>query len=87
MPRQALAVALLTLVSAPAIPLSVAAQEPRTVVSAAPQRVALTVYRDRYGRGEIDRSDPRGFAMVTETRKIRLPRGRAEVPFEGVAEG
>lgn len=70
-----------------ALPSAGAAQETRMVVSASPARVALTVYRAAYARGEIDRANPRGFAMVTETRKVRLPRGRAELRFEGVAEG
>jgi hypothetical protein len=57
------------------------------VTSAAPQRVALTVYRAAYGRGAIDLRWLGGFAQVTETRRIALPRGRATLRFEGVADG
>ena len=71
------------------VPGIAAAQPPATVVSAAPDRVSVTVYRDP-DRG---RTDPmnlsylRGFALVTETRTIRLPQGPAVIRFEGVAEG
>ncbi|RZL58928.1 MAG: hypothetical protein EOP65_04615, partial [Sphingomonas sp.] len=57
------------------------------VTSVAPQRVALTVYRAAYGRGAIDLRWLGGFAQVTETRRIALPRGRATLRFEGVADG
>lgn len=57
------------------------------VVSPKPDRISLTVYRAPYGRGAIDLRYLQGFAMITETRKIRLPRGRAVLRFEGVAEG
>ncbi|TCM16529.1 hypothetical protein EDF56_107108 [Novosphingobium sp. PhB165] len=78
---------LAVLLTVAVVPSMLAAQETRTVISAAPERVALTVYREGYGNGEIDRANPQGFAMVTETRKVRLPRGRAELRFEGVAGG
>jgi len=84
MVRRCLAAALPVLA---AMPIAAAAQAARTVVSSAPDRVALTLYRTANAPGEIDRADPRGFAMVTETRKVHLPRGRAELRFEGVAEG
>ncbi|MCU6454181.1 hypothetical protein LPN01_08835 [Sphingomonas sp. A2-49] len=62
---------------------------PATIVSAGPQTVAVTVYRNpARGRYEpIDRDDLQGFALVTETRTVRLPRGPAVLRFEGVAEG
>lgn len=75
------------LMSALALPSLSEAQQAPVVVSSAPQRVALTVYRDGSGNGDIDRANPHGFAMITEIRKVRLPRGRAELRFEGVAEG
>ncbi|WP_232493845.1 DUF4139 domain-containing protein [Novosphingobium kaempferiae] len=78
---------LAVILAAGAMPSVGMAQDTRMVVSPGPARVALTVYRSAYARGEIDRANPRGFAMVTETRKVRLPRGRAELRFEGVAEG
>jgi hypothetical protein len=64
-----------------------AAGEERLVTSPSPDKVALTVYRAPYGRGPLNLRYLGGFAMVTETRKIRLPRGRAVLRFEGVAEG
>jgi hypothetical protein len=63
------------------------AQEERRVTSAGPERVALTVYRAPSGRGAIRLPYVDGFAMVTETRRVRLPRGRVVLRFEGVAEG
>ncbi|MBN8806761.1 MAG: hypothetical protein J0I47_00765 [Sphingomonas sp.] len=50
-------------------------------------KVALTVYRAPYGRGAMDLRSLNGFALVTETRRIRLPRGAATLRFEGVASG
>lgn len=61
--------------------------EPVTVTSAAPDRVALTVYRAPSGHGALDLRFLQGFAMVTETRRVRLPRGPAVLRFEGVAGG
>ncbi|WP_404477248.1 DUF4139 domain-containing protein [Novosphingobium sp. BL-52-GroH] len=61
--------------------------EDKAVTSRAPERIALTVYRAPYGDGALDLHYLGGFAMVTETRKVRLPRGRAVLRFEGVAEG
>lgn len=73
------------------VALATVAQAARTelpiVTTAAPDHVALTVYRAPYGRGPIDLRFPGGFALVTETRQLRLPRGRAVIRFEGVAEG
>jgi len=54
-----------------------------------PLSLAVTLYRDP-GRGEgdtMDRDDPRGFAMISETRRITLPPGESTIRFEGVAEG
>jgi hypothetical protein len=64
-----------------------AAPEERAVVSPAPGRIALTVYRAPYARGAMDVRYLGGFALVTETRKVRLPGGRAVLRFEGVAGG
>ena len=58
-----------------------------TITSPAPDRVALTVYRSPYGKGAMTLRYLGGFALVTETRRVRLPRGPAIVRFEGVAEG
>lgn len=64
-----------------------AAAAQTVVTSPAPDRVALTVYRASYARGAIDLRDLGGFALVTETRRVRLPRGRAVLRLEGVAQG
>lgn len=80
MRRLALALAL-AMASGPAL------AQTALVTSARPDHVALTVYRAPYGRGAIDLHSLRGFAMVTETRRVRVPRGRAVIRFEGVAEG
>jgi hypothetical protein len=61
----------------------------RPVVSAGPQAVAVTVYRDR-DRGVDEAMDLRflqGFALVSEERVVDLPAGEAEIRFEGVAGG
>ena len=58
------------------------------VTSAAPQRVAVTVYRD-LGRGQ-NRPDLEwlnGYALISETRRVELPAGESELRFEGVAGG
>jgi len=58
------------------------------VTSAAPQAVAVTLYRDpQRGEGPMDAKWPRGYALVTETRSVHLPAGRFVLRFEGVAEG
>ncbi len=58
------------------------------ITSAAPDKVAVTLYRDpNRGEGEIDRSDPSSFALIAETRTIDLPPGVVTVRFEGVAGG
>lgn len=59
------------------------------VVSPAPSAVALTVYRDpdAYRAVPFDLRWLGGFALVTETRTVRLPAGAATIRFEGVAGG
>ncbi|HEX8419577.1 MAG TPA: hypothetical protein VF638_06135 [Sphingomonas sp.] len=71
----------LALAPAPAV-----AQD-RVVTSPAASDVALTIYRAPYGKGAIDLQSLGGFALVTETRRVRLPRGASVLRFEGVAEG
>lgn len=56
------------------------------VDASAPQQVAVTIYRDPDG-GAFDRNDPRGFAMISETRTVTLPPGESTIRFTGVAEG
>jgi hypothetical protein len=59
------------------------------VDASAPSKLSVTLYRDpnRDTDAEMDRDDPRGFAMVTETRTVTLPPGESTVRFTGVAEG
>lgn len=57
--------------------------------SAAPDSVAVTVYRapNRDAEQKIDLGWLGGYALVTETRTIAIPAGRAVIRFEGVASG
>lgn len=59
------------------------------IVSDGPGEVAVTLYRDpgRGAGGAINLRYLRGFALITETRRIDLPQGAATIRFEGVAEG
>jgi hypothetical protein len=64
------------------------AAAPPVVISAAPDAVAVTLYRDPdRGVGAIDRDDPTSFALIAETRTVTLPPGEVTVRFEGVAGG
>ncbi len=58
------------------------------VTSPAPARVAVTVYRnpDR-GLEPLNLEWLGGYALVSETRKVRLPAGESELRFEGVTSG
>ncbi|WP_068072863.1 DUF4139 domain-containing protein [Novosphingobium lentum] len=61
---------------------------PPVVLSAAPDAVSVTLYRDPdRGEGAIDRANPSAFALIAETRTVTLPPGVATVRFEGVAGG
>ncbi|MFL6843310.1 MAG: DUF4139 domain-containing protein [Allosphingosinicella sp.] len=79
--RRALA-ALLALAAVPAI------TQP-LVVSPRPDSVSVTVYRnpERGADDEMDLDWLEGFALITETRTLRLPAGDSVVRFEGVAGG
>jgi hypothetical protein len=57
------------------------------VVSPKPDKVAVTVYRDPNGSGEMDLDWLEGFALVSETRTVDVPAGESELRFEGVAGG
>jgi hypothetical protein len=61
---------------------------PALVSSDGPSSVTMTVYRDM-GRGErpINRNWPGGYALITETRTIKIPAGESVIRFEGVSEG
>ncbi|MDB5671069.1 MAG: hypothetical protein JWO25_2028 [Alphaproteobacteria bacterium] len=61
------------------------------IVSAGPDSVAVTIYRapDRSPGQAIDPKEERlgGYALITETRTVDLPRGPVTIRFEGVASG
>ncbi len=78
--RRAAVLALLLAGAAPAVA--------GTVVSDAVSDVSVTIYRDpdRAG-GAMNAAWPRGYALISETRRIRIPAGEAVIRFEGVAEG
>lgn len=58
------------------------------VVSAAPQAVEVTVYREGPVRtADLARGGGGGLAMISETRTVTLPAGRTRIRFEGVADG
>jgi len=76
----------LALIAALLIP---AALDARSVVtSPAPERVAVTVYRnpDRVVE-QLNLQWLGGYALVSETRRVRLPAGESELRFEGVTSG
>jgi hypothetical protein len=62
----------------------------RTIAtSPAPDRVAVTVYRDphRDPSQAFDLEWLDGYALISETRQVTLPAGESELRFEGVAGG
>ncbi|HEY6457121.1 MAG TPA: hypothetical protein VIY90_17740 [Steroidobacteraceae bacterium] len=68
-----------------------AAQAPAAlpqVLADAPTDLSVTVYRDP-GRssGAMDLDHLSGFALIRETRVVRVPAGESRVRFEGVADG
>jgi hypothetical protein len=58
------------------------------VLASPPSDLDVTVYRapDR-GSGSIDLDNLAGFALISETRTVRLPAGLNRLRFEGVADG
>lgn len=77
--------ALLTLI---ALGAAVQAGAQSIVVSPAPDRVAVTVYRDPdRGLEPLNLGWLGGYALVSETRRVSLPAGESEVRFEGVTSG
>lgn len=74
-------------VLAGALAMPAAAQQ--VVTSDAPETTSITIYRDpnRGGDDAINRNWLNGFALVTETRTIAIPAGRAVIRFEGVSGG
>jgi hypothetical protein len=58
------------------------------IASPAPDRVAVTVYRDTdRGLQSLDLNWLGGYALVSETRRVRIPAGTSELRFEGVTSG
>src|SRR5688572_20816585 len=58
------------------------------VTSPAPDRVAVTVYRNpERGLDAINLQWLGGYALVSETRRVALPAGTSELRFEGVTAG
>jgi hypothetical protein len=64
-----------------------------TIPSTAPEKVAVTLYRDGDGpfqampEWQRQQARERGLILVSETRTLDLPAGRHVVRFDGVAEG
>lgn len=64
------------------------AQQVQDVAASAPSDVSVTIYRAPYRNGGSIRLDGLGgFAVVTETRTVRIPAGRSSVRFVGVVDG
>ncbi|MEL6238568.1 MAG: hypothetical protein AAFQ90_08245, partial [Pseudomonadota bacterium] len=65
------------------------AQAREVVDASAPSDLSVTIYRDpsRDVGEELERDDPQGFAMISETRTVTLPAGESRIRFVGVAEG
>src|SRR5277367_1469178 len=58
------------------------------VLAEPPSDLIVTVYRAPYrDSGSIDLDELGGFALISETRLVRLPAGLSRVRFEGVADG
>jgi len=75
-----------SLLIALALPAQLQAQT--VVTSVAPERVAVTVYRDsNRGLEPLNLQWLGGYALVSETRRVRLPAGESELRFEGVTSG
>lgn len=71
-----------------ALLLPAAATAHAIVTSPAPDRVAVTVYRNpERGLEPMNVQWLGGYALVSETRHIRLPAGESELRFEGVTSG
>jgi hypothetical protein len=66
-----------------------AAAQEAAVLSAAPDAVAVTIYRapDRAADQAMNLGWLEGFALITETRTVEIPAGEATIRFEGVAGG
>lgn len=65
------------------------APAPLVVTSAEASGSSVTIYRAPYGNDdrEFDLDWLQGYALITETRDVAIPAGRATIRFEGVAAG
>lgn len=63
--------------------------QPPVIISAAPDKVAVTIYRDpsRSSDSKMDLANLQSFALIAETRTVDLPPGVVTIRFEGVAGG
>jgi hypothetical protein len=58
------------------------------VTSRSPERVAVTIYRDPdRGTNPFNLGWLGGYALVSETRHVRIPAGESDLRFEGVTSG
>jgi hypothetical protein len=61
---------------------------PADVAADVPSALSVTVYRaPNRASGSINLDRLEGFALVSETRTVRLPAGESRLRFEGVADG
>src|SRR5579859_1063605 len=58
------------------------------VIADPAEDLSVTVYRaPARGEGAFDLDDLEGFALIRETRTVRIPAGESRIRFEGVADG
>ena len=58
------------------------------VAASAPTAISATIYRAPYRNGgSLNLNGLGGFALITETRTVRLPAGENRLRFEGVVDG
>jgi hypothetical protein len=81
--------ALLLLPALAALGWAAPAAAQRIVTSPRPESVDVTIYRDprRAAAGAFNPQWLGGYALISETRRIRLPEGESDIRFEGVAAG
>lgn len=70
------------------VPATAQADDP-VIVSPAPGKVGVTIYRDpnRTGADAMNLDALNSFALITETRTVDIPPGVVTIRFEGVASG
>ena len=83
--RAALALA----IAAPATAATAQPPPSNVVTSPAPASTSVTIYRGPHESpaSRIAPAWPQGYALITETRDVTIPAGRATLRFEGVAGG